>query len=154
MTVRCTIPANSKVNTGLAFIHSTNIIVRNITLADCGYSIFFSNQILSYFEELVGIRSFAVGISTYNMSFIAIEVDNLTLRFVSVQNSSGYGIVIINSYGVSISYSSFSNNTFVTPCALLVCRIYLFNPLTRREEDSQAHKPKNYKYIKKTCYNN
>ena len=142
VTVRCTGPVSFRGNTGLAFMYSSNIVVRNITLADCGY--IFSTQTRNYFLELLKIRSFFYGAFFFQVSLLAIEVDNFTLQFMSVQNSSGYGMFVINGYDVSISHSSFSNNTFVTPCALLVCRggnagLGYTNPITTHTTPGLMH---------------
>ena len=126
VTVMCPAPVKVQGNGGLVFMYSRNITVRNITMVDCGYTAFYSAQLQRYFLPLFNLSSFISNMVRYNMSFVAIEVYDLSLQFVSIQNSSGFGLVVINGYGVSISDTSLSQNnyryyTYVTPCTGLYC---------------------------------
>ena len=124
VTVRCPAPANNIGNGGFVFMYSRNITIHNITLVNCGYFAIYTAQLQHYFLPLFNIRSFVANMLRYNLSLVIIEVYDLSLQFVSIQNSSGFGLVVVNGYGVSISHSSLSRNnyyTFVTPCTRTYC---------------------------------
>ena len=94
---------------GMAFTNSSQVIIKSITLAKC------------WFENSNNIILFET-----NVSLCFIDSHNVTLVWVSVQNSSGLGLSLINTFDVSISDSSFAQNQPHLAC--LSCRggnIYL-----------------------------
>ena len=74
---------------GIQFISSTNIVLESLTIANCGFS--------------------------WNMYYIKvslffIDINNVALKWVSVQNGSGIGLYLYNAFDVLIANSTFANN--------------------------------------------
>ena len=76
---------------GIQFTNSRNIIMKTLTIAKCWYHINIDDK-----KEIVGL--------------LITEIINVTLKWVSVQNSSGYELCLVNNYDVVIANSSFANN--------------------------------------------
>ena len=83
--IRC---GDSNRAAGIQFISSSHVVLESLTIANCGI----------YWHQ------------HYNVSLYFVEINSLTLEYVSVQNSSGDGLVLINVNDVVIVYSSFANN--------------------------------------------
>ena len=74
---------------GIQFISSTNIVLESLTIANCGF--------------------------IWNMYYIKfslffIDINNIALKWVSVQNGSGIGLYLYNAFDVLIANSTFANN--------------------------------------------
>ena len=82
--IRC---SNSK-RTGIQFTSSSDVELKSLTIANCGFKWNQYPSISLYFADN----------------------DNITLEFVSVQNSSSIGLFFLNTYDVQIDSSSFANN--------------------------------------------
>ena len=82
-------------NSGIEFANSTNIILKSLTIANCGVYTFISSQIHP---------------RNANVSLFFADTNNVKLERVSVQNGSEYGLCLVNSYDVLIVNSTFANN--------------------------------------------
>ena len=80
---------------GIKFTSSTAVTVKSLTITNCGFYTSVSSQ--------------AIPRSSHVSLFFA-DIDNVTLEWVSVQNSSVYGLCIVNSFDLKISTSTFANN--------------------------------------------
>ena len=78
---------------GIQFTNSTNVVLKSLTIATCG----------GHFYILQNNR-FIV----YNILFV--DINNITLEWVSVQNGSGIGLFLYNVFNVLITNSTFANN--------------------------------------------
>ena len=78
---------------GIQFINSTNIVLKSLTIATCGglFYILQNNRFI-----------------VYNILFV--DINNITLEWVSVQNGSGIGLFLYNAFNVLITNSTFANN--------------------------------------------
>ena len=108
-------------NSGLAIMYSRNITIQNITFTGCGHSAIHSAQLQQYFLPLFNLTrlSFVAPMLLNNLSVVLIEVTNVAINFVSIQNSTGFGLVVVNGYTITISYNSFARNNYYTldnPC--------------------------------------
>ena len=82
--IRCPYSKRSIIN----FARSNNVVLKSLTIANCEFNL---NRY-------------------YIISLYFVDIKNVTLECISVQNSSGYGLVIYNAYDVLIVNSSFANN--------------------------------------------
>ena len=79
--------------TGILFTNNTDVVLKSITIANCGD--------LWYILQNIG----------YVMSSLFFsDINNVTLEWVSVQNGSGIGIILHNALDVLIVNSTFANN--------------------------------------------
>ena len=76
---------------GIKFITSKNIVMKSLTIANCVFDAYIYDQ------------------EVYN-SLHFVDVNDVTLEWVSVQNSSDYGLCLVNNFDVLIANSSFTNN--------------------------------------------
>ena len=123
--ITCTFPPDYFGNSGLAFIHSFNITMNNITISNCASGGIFSKPIDNFFIRSIELESFVFKMRVFNLSVVALEVYNLSLQFASIQNSSGFGFFAVNSYNAKISHSTFARNnqyTFTKGCEVVYCR--------------------------------
>ena len=74
--------------TGIQFINSSDVELKSLTIANCGFN---------WHQH-------------YSVSLYFVNINNVTLDYVSVQNSSGDGLFLLNTYGVLIANSSFVSN--------------------------------------------
>ena len=77
--------------TGIQFTSSRNIAMKSLLIANCTFDTYIYDQKIS-------------------KSLYLVDILNVTLEWVSVQNGSGFGLCLVNSFDVLIGYSSFSNN--------------------------------------------
>ena len=82
---------------GINFFRSANIVIKLITIANCGHGNYISYQ-------------------QTNVTLLFFIVYDITLECVSVQNGSGYGLLLINAFGVLIANSSFAHNRPTQTC--------------------------------------
>ena len=82
-------------NSGIQFNNSTDIVLKSLTIANCGFCNFISDQ--PYTCEA-------------NVSLFFVDSDNVTLEWVSVQNGSAYGLCLVDAFDVLIVDSTFANN--------------------------------------------
>ena len=82
-------------STGIQFTNSTDVVLKSLTIANCEFYTFFSDQAYPY---------------KANFSLFFVDIDNVTLEWVSVQNGSVYGLCLVNSFNVLIVNSSFANH--------------------------------------------
>ena len=83
------ITCNDYNKSGIQFISSTNIVLKSLTIANCGFS-----WNLHYIK----------------FSLLFIDINNVALKWVSVQNSSGIGLYLYNAFNVLITNSTFAKN--------------------------------------------
>ena len=81
---------------GMAFINSSEIILKNLTITSCGF----------YYDDDI-VNNFYL---QNNISVLFLNISSLTLEWVSVQNGSGLGLSLINGFDVLIADSSFAQN--------------------------------------------
>ena len=74
--------------TGILFTSSSDILLKSLTIANCEFN----------WHQY------------YSVSLYFVNIKNVTLEYVSVQNSSGDGLFLLNAYDVLIANSSFANN--------------------------------------------
>ena len=74
--------------TGIHVTSSSDIVLKLLTIANCGFHWHQYNTV----------------------SLFIFDIDNVTLEWVSVQNSSGHGLFLLDGYDVLIVKSSFANN--------------------------------------------
>ena len=82
--IRCS-DSNS---TGIQFTSSNDVVLKSLTIANCEFNWHLHYNVSLYFDD----------------------INSITLECVSVQNSSGDGLVLLNAYDVLIANSSFANN--------------------------------------------
>ena len=119
VVINCSNPITDIGNSGLAILYSRNITIQNLTFTRCGHFGMYSPQLLHYFLPLFNYTSFVAPMLRTNMSVVMIEVTNATIEYVSIQNSTGFGLVVVNGYTITISYNSFAYNNYYTldsPC--------------------------------------
>ena len=76
---------------GIQFTNSTNIVLKSLTIANCG-----------------GLYNTSYQLS--NVSLLLDDTYSITLEWVSVQNGSGIGFYLYNAFDVLIANSTFANN--------------------------------------------
>ena len=90
--------------TGIRLSSSGNITIKSLTIANCGFDNYIS------YEELPRNPNGTYWYLHHRVSLFIINIDSVILECVSVQNSSGNGLVLVNGYDVLIDKSSFANN--------------------------------------------
>ena len=73
---------------GIYFTNSIDVVLTLLTIVNCGLHQH----------------------TYYNVSLHFLDINSVTLEWISVQNSSGYGLVLYNAHDVLIANSSFTNN--------------------------------------------
>ena len=76
---------------GIQFTSSTDVVLRSLTIANCG-------------------GSYNITYKQTNISLLFVGTHNITLDWVSIQNGSGDGLVLYNAFDVLIVNSTFTNN--------------------------------------------
>ena len=90
--------------TGIRFSSSGNITIKSLTVATCGFDNYISLQEIPHNPG--GFYWYLY----HRVSFFFVDINSVTLECISVQNSSGHGLVIVNAFDVLIDNSSFVNN--------------------------------------------
>ena len=80
---------------GIELLSSRSVAMKSLTIANCGFNIYINDQI--HFNETT-------------VSLLFVDIVNVTLEQVSVQNSSSFGLGLVNAYDVLITNSSFARN--------------------------------------------
>ena len=75
---------------GIQFTSSRDVVLKSLTIANCGW--------------LSGYTKYVCA------SLLFLNTNNVTLEWLSVQNSSGNGLVLFNAFDVLINNSTFANN--------------------------------------------
>ena len=78
----------SDYNSGIEFANCTDVVLKSLTIANCGFPTFISSQMQPH---------------NATVSLFFVEIDNVTLEWISVQNSSVFGICIVNTFDVSLN---------------------------------------------------
>ena len=86
---------------GIEFTNCVDVAIKSLTVANCGLATNISDQRL-YSGQLYSVQT--------NVSFLFVDIINVTLEWVSVLNGSDYGLCLVNALDVFIVYSSFANN--------------------------------------------
>ena len=73
---------------GIQFTNSTDVVLKSLTIASYGFNLN----------------------GNYSNSLVFTDINNVTLEWVSVQNSSGSGLILYNVIDVLITNSTFANN--------------------------------------------
>ena len=73
---------------GIQFTNSTCVVLKSITITNCGFNLN----------------------ANYSVSLLFVNINNVILEWVSVQNSSGIGLVLYKAFDVLIINSTFANN--------------------------------------------
>ena len=74
--------------TGILVTSSSFVVLKSLTIANCGF----------HWHQY------------YSVSLYIIDIDNITLEWVSIQNGSGDGLYLLDANDVIIANSSFANN--------------------------------------------
>ena len=90
--------------TGIRFSSSGNITIKSLTIVNCGFDNYIS------YQEIPRDPCEVYWYLHHRVSLFIVYIDSVTLEYVSVQNSSGNGLVLVNAYDVLIANSSFANN--------------------------------------------
>ena len=86
---------NYSSNIGIKFSSNRDIVLKSLTIANCG--------------------GFYSRIQT-NVSLLFVDVNIVTLEWVSVHNGSGFGLVLVNAFDMLIMNSSFTKNQPLDTC--------------------------------------
>ena len=78
---------------GIKFTSSTAVTVKSLTTTNCWFYTSVSSQAIP---------------RTSHISLFFVDIDNVTLEWVSVQNSSVYGFCIVNTFDLNFSNSTFA----------------------------------------------
>ena len=89
------IMCSNNINTGIKFSSSRDVVLKSLTIANCGV-----------FDSLLQI----------NISLLFVDINIVRLERVSVQNGSGFGLVLANVFDVLIAKSSFAKNQPLKTC--------------------------------------
>ena len=102
--ISCTTPHS------LVFLHSSDITVTWLTIKDCGrfLDVTNTNILQQYFDFLSSQNNTLYFSSPLALGFI--EVVGLDITEVSIQNSTGYGLLAINALDANIVDCSFAKN--------------------------------------------
>ena len=98
------ISCSDKNRTGMRFSNSSDVVLKLLTIANCR----FDNQISQ--QEVPHNPCGYYWYLRHRVSLFFVGINSVTLECVSVQNSSGNGLVLVNVYDVLIDNSSFANN--------------------------------------------
>ena len=86
---------NDNRESGIEFINSRSIAMKSITVTNCGFNVYISDQ---------------VHLNETNVGLLLVDIVEVTLEWVSVQNILGFGLCLVNVYDVLIANSSFARN--------------------------------------------
>ena len=101
VVIKCTDPIQSS---GIAFANSSNITFKSITITNCGTSALHLQDEYSHDQVPAEVLC--------KSSLAFFRVANLTVDHVSVQNGSGFGLLVASDgFDVMISSSSFTRNS-------------------------------------------
>ena len=89
---------------GIRFSSSGNITIKSLTIANCGFDNYIS------YQEIPRDPCEIYWYLHHRVSLFFVNISSVILEYVSVQNSSGNGLVLVNGYDVLIANSSFANN--------------------------------------------
>ena len=81
--------------TGIQFNSSTDVVLKMLTVTNCGFDTYIRDK--TYPRKA-------------NVSILFVDMINVTLEWVSAQNSLGFGLCLVNTIDVLIADSSFVNN--------------------------------------------
>ncbi len=96
---------------GILFIKTANIKVRNITFTGCGGHLDYNIALrLSRMMRYGNGTSTSERMQGYRIALAIIESKEVLLEHISIQHSLDYGLVTINSYNTNITHSSFAYN--------------------------------------------
>ena len=76
---------------GIKITTSKSILMKSLTIANCSFDAYISDK------KIVNSLHF-------------VDINYVTMEWVSVQNGSGYGLCLVNNFDVLIANSSFANN--------------------------------------------
>ena len=111
-------------SSGIAFYNSSMVSLIGITITDCGgyLPVDIVNTVLP-FEDMRIFVEYRLATNYLALALAVIHCKNITIREVSVQNSSNYGLFCINALRISISHSSFASNNLAghTDCTVNSC---------------------------------
>ena len=82
------IVCSDKKRVGIQINSSSDVVLKLLTITNCGFN---------WHPD-------------YSVSLYLVNINNIRLEYVSVQNSSGHGLFLLNVYDVIIANSSFANN--------------------------------------------
>uniref|UniRef100_A0A1X7VRB6 Right handed beta helix domain-containing protein n=1 Tax=Amphimedon queenslandica TaxID=400682 RepID=A0A1X7VRB6_AMPQE len=104
---------------GLFFVNWTGITINSITFESCGAKIINESQLGSdintHYSSVPYGWEFGVGLQAYH-TLLFVNGSDLTLESVTVQNGTGYGLTIVNSYDITINRSYFYKNNYRYLC--------------------------------------
>ena len=84
---------------GIAFVNSSNITFKDITITNCGAKVLDLSQTVRGSEHLC------------NATLLFIRVASITIDHASIQNGSGFGLLVAtDGFEITITSSSFAQN--------------------------------------------
>ena len=83
--------SDNKRASGIKITTSKSILMKSLTIANCSFDAYISDK------KIVNSLHF-------------VDINYVTMEWVSVQNGSGYGLCLVNNFDVLIANSSFANN--------------------------------------------
>ena len=89
---------------GIRFTSSSDVALRVLTIVNCGFNSYISEQEIP--RNPYGSYLYL----HHRVSLFFVDINTVTLECVSVQNSSGNGLVLVNAFNLLIRKSSFANN--------------------------------------------
>ena len=94
-------------SSGLLFIDSRNVTIRNITIKNCSSNI---DSVTIQMLTRMGEETKSQRWKRREMAVVLIETSGIFLDHVSILESIGYGLVTINGLGITIKHCSFAYN--------------------------------------------
>ena len=91
--------------TGIAIINSTDIVIENIAVSNCG-------GVLSDFSDLTNHMYIRNRLNQYSqtVSLAIVNTTNIALRSLHISNSRNMGLLVINGYNITVTSSVFIDN--------------------------------------------
>ena len=102
----------SNSSSGILFMNTVNIKIRNITFVGCG-DFLDQNNILRTSRIMRNNNTSSrrgSRVANYRIALAIIESKDIVLEHVSIQWSLDYGLITVNSYNINITHSSFAYN--------------------------------------------
>ena len=110
---------------GLVFLGVINLTLADLTISECSTIPLIqsdSRDLYYFYEYLIEIGSPIRTMGIFNVSLSLLQVSNVELLGVSIQNTTGFGLIGINAYNSTIYDSSFAVNNFQSAFECLMGR--------------------------------
>ena len=112
VTIHCT------ENTGLAFVNVSQLSIRNVIVDECGFTRTDIENTLGILKKIVNI--FYAIPKVVQVAMLFGHCENVAMENVTIMNTRGFGLLVINVFGFSQFYGvHFFNNSNPGTCASL-----------------------------------